>query len=92
MFYIFTILDTNATLAKIPDILQFSTGATSIPPLGSFQPVPSLEFLHHNGSKFPKANTCANILQLPVVHGSYEEFSQSMDFGIMNAKDSFGFQ
>ena len=37
-------------------------------------------------SKFPKANTCACILKLPVVHVDYESFKNAMMFGIKNAR------
>ncbi|KAJ1170684.1 hypothetical protein NDU88_002557 [Pleurodeles waltl] len=74
--------------AKIKDILCFVTGANTVPPLG-FNPQPSIEFLHVCSgqvqlSMFPEANTCGNVLRLPLSM-SYEEFKTNMDFGILNS-------
>ena len=77
-----------------PDVLFFTTGCKDIPPLG-FQPKPYLRFLHQpendgNQSKFPKANTCANIIMLPVVHKSYALFKEHMELGIKGSQ-GFGY-
>ncbi len=62
------------------DIMEFSTGAPSKPPIG-FLPQPSIKFV---GSRFPKSNTCSNILYLPSAVGTKEDFFYSMSFGILN--------
>lgn len=54
-----------------------------IAPLG-FDRQPELQFLHDDSSLFPKANTCALILSLPVVHKNYESFVFSMNYGFQN--------
>ncbi len=70
------------------DILFFTTGCKQLPPLGlSCQ----LSFLHDpedDGklSRFPKANTCAGILYLPVTHKDYEQFKDAMIFAIKNCR------
>ncbi|KAF6727064.1 G2/M phase-specific E3 ubiquitin-protein ligase [Oryzias melastigma] len=51
----------NSSGATLEDILMFATGVPSIPPAG-LEPLPQLQFLVD--SKFPMANTCANILKL----------------------------
>jgi hypothetical protein len=70
------------------DILFFASGCKVIPPFGIKL---SLEFLHHaekNGgmSKFPKANTCACILYLPVTHSSYDKFKEALSFAFLNTR------
>ncbi len=67
------------------DILSFTTGARTIPPLG-FDPKPSIQFI--NNSTMPKANTCSNILYLPLLT-SREEFIYSVAYGILNT-EGFG--
>ena len=66
----------------LENILIFTTGANSVPPMG-FYPTPSIRF--HKKSFFPEANTCANILSLPLNIGSYETFKYYFCFGITNA-------
>uniref|UniRef100_A0A3B4ZJS2 HECT domain-containing protein n=1 Tax=Stegastes partitus TaxID=144197 RepID=A0A3B4ZJS2_9TELE len=66
---------------SLEDILVFFTGCDSIPALG-FSPKPSLEFIRH--SRFPVANTCDNILRIPL-HVSYTAFKHDMDFAIRNS-------
>ena len=76
-----------------PDILMFSTGMQSFPPLG-FKCGPTLKFLHeeelYGRSKWPQANTCDCTLMLPTVHQVYEKFEDAMCFGIGNTR-GFGF-
>eukprot|EP00794_Sanderia_malayensis_P002279 gene2279-2623_t len=76
------------------DVLFFTTGCNDIPPLG-FYPKPYLKFLHQpendgNQSKLPKANTCANIIMLPVVHKSYAIFKEQVELGIKGSQ-GFGY-
>ncbi|XP_065103755.1 G2/M phase-specific E3 ubiquitin-protein ligase-like [Paramisgurnus dabryanus] len=66
---------------SLEDVLVFCTGCDSIPALG-FSPKPSLEFI--TNSRFPVANTCENILRIPV-HAVYTTFKSDMDFGIRNS-------
>lgn len=73
-------------LVTLEDILFFATGCREIPPIG-FEVEPSLEFQHSCGSeggRYPKANTCACSIQLPVVHNSFTHFKENMEFGIAN--------
>ena len=49
----------NITLEHV---LQFATGASSVPPLG-FYPKPSIDF---HSSTFPRANTCSCTIFLPL--------------------------
>uniref|UniRef100_A0A3P8S6Z3 HECT domain-containing protein n=1 Tax=Amphiprion percula TaxID=161767 RepID=A0A3P8S6Z3_AMPPE len=72
---------TEGPLHFYPHILVFFTGCDSIPALG-FSPKPSLEFINH--SRFPVANTCDNILRIPL-HASYTAFKHDMDFAIRNS-------
>lgn len=70
------------------DILFFATGCKDLPPRKIY---PSIEFLHEDEacgkkSRFPKANTCSDVLRLPVVHSTYEEFKSDMNFGIQNGR------
>ena len=53
-------LDGEYVHISLPDILQFATGARSVPPLG-FNPTPSLQFVPDS---LPVANTCANTISL----------------------------
>ena len=74
------------------DILFFSCCCREVPPLGLSL---SLGFLHEpendgSQSNFPKANTCAPMLQLPVTHKSYNSFRNAMTFVIPNTK-GFGY-
>lgn len=67
--------------ANLSEVLVFSTGASSPPPLG-FANEPVIEFTE---GEFPKANTCAPILYLPLGHSDYETFKEKCDFGILNS-------
>uniref|UniRef100_A0AAZ1XAV6 HECT domain-containing protein n=1 Tax=Oreochromis aureus TaxID=47969 RepID=A0AAZ1XAV6_OREAU len=66
---------------SLEDILVFCTGCDSIPALG-FSLKPSLEFV--TNCRFPVANTCENILRIPV-HAVYTTFKSDMDFAIRNS-------
>lgn len=65
---------------------MFATGLTSLPPSG-LEPLPRIEFL--DDSPFPMANTCSNVLKLPLLD-SYSVFKSQMDFGIQNSP-GFGY-
>ena len=74
------------------DILFFTCGCKELPPLGLSL---ELRFLHapeKDGSlsKFPKANTCACELQLPVVHSTYDDFKKDVTLAFLNTK-GFGY-
>ena len=80
---IFIYIPAESEPGKLALILQFATGARQIPPLG-LNPHPTLDFRHpqdidpDDASRgFPKANTCANILHIPVV-SDYPEFRNNM--------------
>ena len=66
---------------SVEDVLMFSTGLRSLPPAG-LDPLPRLEFL--DNSPFPMANTCGNVLKLPLLD-SYRVFKTQMDFGMQNS-------
>ncbi|KAJ8914876.1 hypothetical protein NQ315_014889, partial [Exocentrus adspersus] len=76
---------------QLKDILCFATATEQIPPLG-FQSSPELQFLHDEEFLWPKANTCAPILYLPVSYkdNEYDKFKSNMDYGILNGME-FGF-
>ena len=71
---------------KLEDVLAFSTGAFCEPPLG-FHPQPLIRF--HDDCPFPKANTCANVLSIPLIHKEANDFVYNMCFGIL-ASAGFG--
>ena len=60
---------------------MFATGVPSIPPAG-LEPQARLQFLAN--SPFPMANTCANILKLPLLN-NYNTFKDNLTFGIRNS-------
>ena len=78
--YINVFLDGDSN-ANLNQVLIFATGASVPPPMG-FDNTPSLEFVH---GEFPKANTCAPVLYLPLGHHEFDHFKEKMDFGILNS-------
>nr|XP_023669462.1 uncharacterized protein LOC111844854 isoform X2 [Paramormyrops kingsleyae] len=66
----------------LEDVLIFATGLRRIPAMG-FVTQPELAFLHPEDGlvRFPKANTCSLVLQLPVGQ-AYTEFKNNMELGI----------
>jgi hypothetical protein len=68
--------DAKATLSQV---FIFVTGASCPPPLGFDEPV--IEFTQ---GEFPKGNTCAPILYLPLGHNDYATFKSKFDFGVLN--------
>ncbi len=88
-----TFLSDEECTITLENIMMFTTGLTTFPPLG-FPVGPTVTFLHeedgHGKSRFPKANTCACILMLPTTHQTYESFELAMCYGIGNA-GGFGF-
>jgi len=80
---------------NLDTILAFATGVKEIPAAG-FQQQPTLQFLHATDmdsdlSFFPKANTCACVMRLPVMHKSYRAFVDAMNTGILCAQ-GFGYE
>ncbi|MBN3289473.1 G2E3 ligase, partial [Polypterus senegalus] len=73
---------TSFAKPSLEDILVFSTGVSSIPPIG-FHPKPTINFLH-NESPYPIAQTCTNSLSIPI-HKTYDKFKYHMNFGILNS-------
>lgn len=72
----------------------FATGMDEIPPLG-ITPAPSIAFGHPEEMEpgdprigFPIANTCGNILRLPILD-EYASFEANMLAAIINVK-TFG--
>ena len=81
-------VEEHAVDVRFNDIMFFSTGRKEVPPLGLEM---SLAFLHEpesNGllSRYPKANTCACKLSIPVVHTTYDEFKDAITFAVLNTK------
>ena len=69
---------------ELKDVLMFISGCLEFPPLGLEITV---KFLHgERGCKFPKANTCACELSLPIQHTTYASFKDDMTFAILNSK------
>ena len=67
-------------------ILEFVTGAYDVPAIG-FSPHPTIEFLHDEDStRKMSANTCANVLKLPV-KGLCDEvkFAEEFTFCMLNS-------
>ncbi|KAJ7381816.1 hypothetical protein OS493_038876 [Desmophyllum pertusum] len=85
--YLQDIADAEDSDITLSDILFFTTGCKVLPQRAI--PV-TIEFLHEPGteglSRFPTANTCSNILRLPVLHGDYESFKADMTLGFLNAR------
>ncbi len=61
-------------MLKLENILSFATGITSPPPALGFT----------EDSKFPTANTCANMLNIRVNHDNFSDFTRHMCYGICN--------
>ena len=89
-----TFLSDEEYTVTLENIMMFTTGLTTFPPLGFPVGPAAVTFLHeddrHGKSRFPKANTCACILMLPTTHQTYESFEHAMCYGIGNA-GGFGF-
>jgi len=75
-------------------VLAFATGVKELPAAG-FQQQPTLEFLHprmgDSLSFFPKANTCACVMRVPMLHKTYCAFRDAMSTGILCAQ-GFGYE
>ena len=69
----------DSTDISLAEILFFASRCKSLPPLGIRDEVGNL-------SRLPKANTCACIIKLPVVHNDHNSFKDAMIFGIKNAR------
>ena len=81
--YLQDIEDAEDSDITLSDILFFTTGCKVLPQ--RTLPV-TVEFLHEGLSRFPTANTCSNILRLPVMHSDYESFKADVTFGLLNAR------
>ncbi|KAF3842605.1 hypothetical protein F7725_024556 [Dissostichus mawsoni] len=79
----------NDSSVTLEEVLMFATGVPCVPPAG-MSPLPRLQFLCSTTSTFPMANTCANILKLPLLD-TYGAFKANMNFGINNSP-GFGFK
>ncbi len=78
----------DPTEISLAEILFFASGCKVLPPLGMRGEVQFLHDVEKDGnlSRLPKANTCACIIKLPVVHNDYNSFKNAMVFGIKNAR------
>ncbi|XP_038066598.1 G2/M phase-specific E3 ubiquitin-protein ligase-like [Patiria miniata] len=76
-------IEEELSTLKFEDILVFSTGGDAVPAIG-FVPEPTLAFAT-DGTRFPRGKTCANVLELPIVHDTYHKFKEEMEFGILNS-------
>jgi hypothetical protein len=70
-------------MEKLEQLLIFATGTDVVPALG-FEPEPHIAFGHRDEleksdltADYPVANTCANILRLPILR-NYNEFYEHM--------------
>uniref|UniRef100_A0A3B3HZS0 HECT domain-containing protein n=1 Tax=Oryzias latipes TaxID=8090 RepID=A0A3B3HZS0_ORYLA len=70
------ILEDNSAVT-LEEVLMFAAGVPCVPPAG-MSPLPRLHFMSPSTSKFPMANTCANILKIPLLD-SYTAFKQEQD-------------
>lgn len=77
-------LFSNQHQVQLGDILAFCTGVSQVPPVG-FEVRPSIEFnfCTQSGS-LPTASTCSNVLELPLINSSYEDFRDKMAFALAN--------
>ena len=75
-------VDDDEVFITLECILAFATGACKVPPVG-FSPDPKILF--QQDSPLPTANTCANILSLPLLCQKYDDFKQKMAMAITNA-------
>ncbi|XP_063436086.1 G2/M phase-specific E3 ubiquitin-protein ligase-like [Mytilus trossulus] len=68
----------------LQNLLTFITGYDTVPPLG-FDPPLSLHFIHTENDSdddaVPYANTCANMLQIPVL-SSFDVFQERMHLAV----------
>ncbi|KAI9538041.1 hypothetical protein NQZ68_019382, partial [Dissostichus eleginoides] len=73
----------NDSSVTLEEVLMSATGVPCVPPAG-MSPLPRLQFLCSTMSTFPMANTCANILKLPLLD-TYGAFKANMSFDINNS-------
>ncbi|XP_076002263.1 G2/M phase-specific E3 ubiquitin-protein ligase-like isoform X3 [Genypterus blacodes] len=71
----------DASSVTLEEVLMFAAGVPCVPPAG-LSPLPCLQFI--SSSRFPMANTCGNMLKLPLLD-TYGAFKANMDFGIKNS-------
>ena len=76
------VINSSTFKFSLEEILQFTTGMPYEPPLG-FIPQPSVGFT--SSSPFPIANTCGNVIHLPTMHTSLDQFGWHICFGIQNS-------
>ena len=84
-------VEEGETTVTFRELLFFTCGCKECPPLQLGWNL-SLGFLHDPDklSPYPLANTCGPLLQLPVVHKSYNSFRDAITFAIGNSK-GFGY-
>ena len=71
----------DSTEISLAEILFFGSGCKSLPPLDIRGEVQFLHDVEKDGnlSRLPKANTCACIIKLPVVHNDYKQLQGCND-------------
>lgn len=80
----------SLTGVSLQDILVFATGTNDEPALG-FYPEPAVDFLQtHPDCALPRSSTCENVIRIPTIHLTFEQFCDRMSFGIKNSP-GFGF-
>ncbi len=75
MHCLFTIGAVSETPPTLGDVLSFFTAEEVVPPMG--YATGTLNFNYTN--IFPTASTCAILLTLPTMHGSYLDFKNKLD-------------
>lgn len=68
----------------VPKILKFTSGQSKVPLAHKIK----LGY-HNDCKKLPTVECCFFILNLPVVHMSFEEFARSMDGAVIGSGDRF---
>ena len=79
------------TEATLPNILNFITGQSALPPLGLPEPIQILfhsEFSDEN--HLPTAECCFNLLRLPVCHNEKQSFYEALDKAISYSLGYYG--
>lgn len=69
-------------IVRFEDIMTFGTGSIGEPPIGFFEQ-PAISF--QLSSPYPRANTCSNVIHLPLQDMSFNSFIYYMSHGILNA-------
>ena len=80
---IFFVLSDGRSELSLGDILQFWTGADSVPPCGFREPLTLAFYAQEEGIvRLPNCHTCAMILRLPRGAEDPEIFQKLLEFAI----------